>query len=194
VTTNLPVPNIPDECVLVDTVTHWIDLVAVALKSETGRLRLQQTFREYLRQGDEQMTMRILEAARAGHQDADQSLRDYIREKMHRDEFSQLPPALKTYAQEALYRPLAVYPAGRNLADTWMRDVGIAVLVSMAVIHWPPLSATRSRVSKRPRPSACSVVSAALNQRGYPLGERQVERIYGDHNKLAARLSASIPS
>jgi hypothetical protein len=191
-TANLPAPNLLDECAMVDRVAHWIDLVAVALQSETGRLRLRQTFREYLHKGDEQMTMRIVEAARVGHQDADLALRDHIREKIHCNEFSSLPPLLVSYAQEALYRPLAVYPPGRNLADTWMRDIAIAVLVDMALLHWPPLPVTRNRASKRP--SACSVVSEALSRRGHPVGVRQVERIHRDHNKLAARLSASIPA
>jgi hypothetical protein len=191
-TTNLPAANLPDEGTLVDRVTHWIDLVAVALKSETSRLRLQHEIRARLQAGDEQVTIQVIGAARAGHQDADQALRDHIREKIHNNEVSLLPPLLVAYMQEALYRPPAVYPAGRNLANTWLRDLTIAVLVSMALLHWPSLPVTRNRASKSKRPSACSVVSMALSRRGHPMGERQVERIRRDHNKLAARLSASI--
>src|SRR5262249_50101286 len=116
------------------------------------------------------------------------ALRDHIREKMHLEEFASLPPILKSYAQEVLHRKPAVYPKGRNIANSWCRDVAIAVLVSMAAAQWP-LPVTRNRATKRP--SACLIVALALNKRGYPLGERQVERIYRDHNKLAARLDLS---
>ena len=68
-----------------------------------------------------------------------------------------------------------------------MRDIGIAVLVTLAIEQWH-LKATRNRAAKRP--SACSIVAAALAGRGHGLGERRVEAIYRDLDKVAARLSA----
>jgi hypothetical protein len=183
--TTLPA-TIEDE--MVNTIVHWIDLVAAALTSEAGRLRLRHDIRERLRQGTIP-TMQVIAAARAGHQDADLALRELIAEMIDRKE--DLPTTLAGYAQEAMFRAPTTYPPGRNIADTWMRDIGFAVLVTLAADHWR-LPATRNRASKHP--SACYVVSLALNCRGHNIGERQVERIFGNHGKLAERLSASIPT
>jgi hypothetical protein len=173
---------------MVDTIVHWIDLVAQMLTSETGHLMLRKGIQEALQKGTIGV-LQVIEAARAGHEDADLALRQLIIEKLDRHE--DLPVSLASYNQEALFRGPTIYPAGRNIADTWTRDIGIAVLVALAIAHWPPLRPTRNRASKRP--SGCSLVTAALNMRGHPLGERHVERIFADHGKIAVRLSASIP-
>jgi len=171
-----------------DTVAEWVNKVGDRLTSEGSRLALRHYIREMVRSGTIP-TMRVIAAARDGHEDADFALRELAVEMLDRHE--PLPSALAAYVQEALLRAPVTYPQGRNIVDTWLRDIGIAVLVSLTVQRWE-IPATRNRASKRP--SACYIVSLALNQtRRAPIRERQVERIFGSHNKLAVKLSASIP-
>ena len=90
-----------------------------------------------------------------------------------------------------------VAPVGRGRPDETCstiggRDIGIAVMVAMVRMHWPYLTVTRNRATKRP--SASTIVALALRKHGYSLTEWQVERVSGDHNKLAGRLSASMES
>ncbi len=179
---------IDDEEVMVDTVVHWIDLVAQVLTSEAGHRRLQYDIRERLRLGTLE-TVKVIAAAEAGHQDADLALRQFGAQMLDRGEMPDA--ALRGYLVKALLIAPVTYPAGRNIADTWLRDIGIAVLVDLTIVHWPFLKPTRNRASRRP--SASTIVSRALEKRGYTIGEWQVERVFSDHHKLAERLSASIP-
>jgi hypothetical protein len=174
---------------MTDTVAEWVNKVGDRLTSEESRLVLRRSIREMVRSGTIP-TMRVIAAARDGHEDADFALRELAVEMLDRHE--PLPSALAAYVQEALLRAPVTYPQGRNIVDTWLRDIGIAVLVSLTVERWG-VPATRNRASKRP--SACHIVSLALNKtKRAPIPERQVERIFGSHTKLAARLSASIPA
>lgn len=66
------------------------------------------------------------------------------------------------------------------------------MLVSMTAECWG-LKATRNRASERP--SASTIVAAALTRHGFKkLGEWHVEKIFGEHVRLAGRLSASMPA
>ncbi len=182
-------PAAPLETEIAATLDHWIDLVAEALTTDAARTLLRAHIRERVRQGTIP-TMQVIEAARAGHEDADAALRELAAEMLDHGEMP--PAALRTYAQEALVRPPTTYPRGRNLTDFWLRDVAIAVIVAMGVERWSSLPPTRNRASKRP--SMCGLVSLALGRRHISVGERRVEKIYADHGKLAARLSASMPA
>jgi hypothetical protein len=172
---------------MITTVAGWIDKVAVMLTSEAGRLRMRRDIRERLDGGTIE-TMHVIAAAEAGHADADLALRELIAVKLDRRE--ELSVALANYAQRALVMPVVTYPPGRNIADTWMRDVAIAVMVSLVVVQWglPP---TRNAASGLP--SASWIVAKSLARRGFKkLGHRQVGRIYGEHHRLAGRLCASM--
>jgi hypothetical protein len=131
---------------MVDTVAHWIDLVGEALTADAARLTLRRFIRETLRQGTIP-TMQVIAAAEAGHQDADMALREAAAEYISRRE--EMPTEIANYVQRALVMPPVTYPPGRNLADTWLRDVGIAVIVQLAVERWR-LTATRNRASSKP--------------------------------------------
>lgn len=171
---------------MVNTVVEWISRVGVMLIPEIGRARLRRDIGKRLRQGTIER-MRVIEAARAGHEDADHALREFIAEMI--DHGEELPTTLAAYAQEAMFRPPAVYPPGQNIAGTWLRNVTIAGLVAMACATWG-LKPTRNRASTRP--SGASVVAPALKRCGFDIGERQVERIYNEHTQVAFRLSASL--
>lgn len=174
----------------VATVAHWTELVAALLTTESSRTILRNRIREMVRQGTIP-TMQVIAAARDGHQDADYALRELAVEML--DNHDVLPSALAAYVQEALLRPPVSYPPGRNIADTWLRDIGIATLVSLAVERWhPDLPATRNSASKRL--SACYLVSCALGRQGINVAEKRVAKIFGEHGKLAGKLSASMPA
>lgn len=133
-------------------------------------------------------TLKVVTAAEQGHQDADLALRELGAEMLDRGE---MPNAtLRSYLVKALVLAPVSYPPGRNIADTWVRDIGIAIMVALVMARWPHLRATRNRASKRP--SASTIVELALSKRGYSLTEWHIERIHANHNKLAGRLSASM--
>jgi hypothetical protein len=184
--TKLPETILP-EAEMVDVVAHWIDCMSALMTTEAARIVLRDHIRAMVRAGT-LPTMRVIAAARGGHQDADMALRELIAETIDRSEG--LPTALAAYAQEAMFQGPTSYPPGRNLADTWLRDIGIALLVSLAAETWH-LKPTRNRASRRP--SACSIAAAALNRRGHNITEKHVDRIFSDHARVAKRLSASIP-
>jgi hypothetical protein len=178
-------PATSDAADMVSTVRHWVDLVGEFMTAEAGRRVLRSYIRDMLRRGTIP-TMQVIAAAEAGHQDADMALREVAAEYIDRRE--EMPTEVANYVQRALVMPPVTYPPGRNLADTWLRDVCIAVLVRLAVERWD-LPATRSRASKRP--SACSVVTRALTRLN--ITTRRVEKIYGEHGLIARRLYASMP-
>ena len=185
--TNLPTLIESEIDTMVDTVAHWVDHVGAVLTSDAGHLLLRNQIRKMLREGAIE-TLKVVTAAEQGHQDADFALRELGAEMLDRGE---MPNAtLRSYLVKALVTAPVHYPPGRNIADTWVRDIGIAVMVAMVKMHWPYLTVTRNRATKRP--SASTIVALALRKHGHSLTEWQVERVFGDHNKLAGRLSASM--
>ena len=100
-----------------------------------------------------------------------------------------LPPTLlRAYAQDALLQPQVTYTQGRNIGDTWSRDLIIAGLVGTASRSWH-LPNTRSHHSKKTdRLSTCYLVAKALGRHGVNLGERRVEKIFHSQMKNAEAL------
>jgi hypothetical protein len=187
-------PATIDEAEAVETISRWIDVIAVGLRSDTSHLLVRDAIRDILCKGTIPL-MRVITVAEAGYRDADLALREEAAECIDRKE--EMPTELADYAQCALKRSLASYPRGRNLVDTWTRDHGICFLVLQAHSRWNvPVSRSHSRKPSAKEPlSACHLVALALNKRGCSIQERQVERIFGDFvsAKTAKRLSASIP-
>src|SRR5262249_55400075 len=98
--------------------------------------------------------MQVIATAEAGHQDADLALRELAAEYISRRE--EMPTELANYVQRALMLPPVTYPPGRNIVDTWLRDVGIAVMVSLTMVRWElPASRSHSRKPASKRLSAC---------------------------------------
>ena len=142
-------------------VDDWVDRVAELLTAETARLTLRNHIREMLRQGTIP-TMQVIAAARAGHADADLALRQLGVEML--DAGVMPDAALRAYLLEALIQPPVTYPPGRNLADTWMRDVGIALLVRLTAARF---GVRPSRNPAATGASAAALVSRALVRRGH---------------------------
>jgi hypothetical protein len=187
-TPDLPATVIEAEAV--DTIAHWVDLVGEWLTTEASRRVLRHNIRDRLLRQEAGQTMQVIDMAEGGHQDADLALRELAAEYISRHQ--ELPTELANFVQRALLRPPITYPPGRNIADTWVRDIGIAVMVRRAMDQWN-VPATRSHYSRRNRRrSACYLVAVALGNRGINIAERRVEKIHSTHVRLAERLSASM--
>jgi hypothetical protein len=174
---------------MVEIAVQWIDRVSEKLKSEYAHDMLRNHIREMLRQGT-LPTMAVIDAARKGNPHADIALRKRIAEMLDRDE--DMPTSLKAFNQEALfYGPPRRGRGEKNIADLYVRDIGIAIMVDMAIAFWG-LKPTRNRASKQP--SASTIIALALDRRGFKdLSEWQVEKIHRQHKTLTGRLSATIP-
>jgi hypothetical protein len=190
-------PATIDEAKMIDTVAHWLDLVAVTLQTENSRLHVQTVLKRMIRQGTVS-TLRVIEwAERESSVDADIALRQVASEMLDNHEL--LPATIAGYVAKALNRPLPARPR-KDPVDNLLRDQAIAVVVSVAIQRWHPyLPFTRNRASKSP--SACSVGSAALIKRRVNIGERRVEKICQNlfellpaHSAWLASLSASDPA
>jgi hypothetical protein len=172
---------------MVEVAVQWIDRVSEKLKTEYAHGVLRDYIREQLQQGT-LSTKAVIDAARRGNPHADFALRWRIHEMLEYNE--ELPTSLKAYIQDALFTgPLS--DISTNVADLYYPDAAIAIMVKMAIVFWH-LNPTRNRASKRP--SASTVVARALIRRGINVTEWQVEHIHRNHHKLAARLSATIPT
>lgn len=178
------------EAEAVDTIAHWIDLLAQLLTTDAAHAVLRNHIQELLRRGT-LGTMRVIAAAEAGHRDADLALRALAAEYISRRE--EMPTELANYVQRALLQAPVTYPQGHNVADYWLRDIGIAFMVTLAMERWN-LPYSRSHRSKTPGLSASYLVSCALVRRGHVIGERQVERIYAERQDIARKLSALKPA
>jgi hypothetical protein len=188
--TNLPATFIEAEAV--DTIVGWIDVVREKLTSDAARRALREHIRERLFRQEAIPRMQVIAAAEAGNRDADLALRELATEYISRR--VEMPTELANYVQRALMHPPVSDPPGRNIADTWSRDIVIAILVQLTMVTWG-VPATRSHHSKKSgRLSACRLVAVALGRRKHNLTERRVEKIFADHDgKLVERLSATIP-
>jgi hypothetical protein len=184
--TNLPATLVAAQAV--ETITHWIDLFGQGLTRDDARLEARARIREIFCEGTF-WSMRVIAASEAGDRDADLALREMAAEYISRRE--EMPTELANYAQRALMRPPVSYGPGRNFADTSTRDLKIASLVWRAGSRWDvPVSRSHSRKpNAKERLSACYLVALALNKRGCPIQERQVERIFANNRELADRLS-----
>ena len=120
-------------------------------------------------------TTQVIAAARSGNRDADRALREVAAEMLDR---GVLPPTLLRASSGRFVAAAGDLPQGRNIGDTWSRDLIIAGLVGTASRSWH-LPKTRSHHSKKPdRLSTCYLVAKALGRHGINLSERRVEKIF----------------
>ena len=183
--TNVPAPIAAE---ITRALERWYELVRDLMTSDAGRRIVREDICKRLQAGTLE-TAWVIEAANAGHQDADLALRAYAATFADQGRWNELPAQVQGYAVGALLRAPTTYPRGKNFVDTWTRDLGVAVMVDLAAKRWA-LPPTRSRSTEAP--SASYFVSLMLRARGVGLREQQVSRIYSGHNRVAARLAASV--
>jgi hypothetical protein len=189
-TMNLPATVIEAEAD--DLIIRWIDLVADMLTSKDGRRTLQQGFFNALHAGT-LSTAHVIAAAENGVLEAHLALRQYAAEFIDQGREPELSAQVRAYVVKSLLRPIVNRGRGREVADNWRRDLGIAILVDLAAVRWN-VPHTRSHHSKNPgRLSAAYLVSRALVRRHINVSERRVGNIFGDRDKIAGKLSSLIP-
>jgi hypothetical protein len=176
--TQLPATLVEAE--MVKTIAHWLDLADVMLRTENSRRLMLSHLKQLIRQGTIP-ALRVISWANSGHEVADIALREIAAEMLDRGED---PPAtIRYYAAHALTTAPVKRGKGKDAVANWLRDTCIAIVVSVAVERWHPyLPLTRNRASKKP--SACSLVSAALGLRRINVSERRVEKIHSEHAHL----------
>jgi hypothetical protein len=173
------------------TILHWYDdLIGRVMTAEASRAIVREDICKRLQAGTLD-TAWVIQAAESGHQDADLALRAYAATFIDQGRESELLAQVRAYVVRSLLRPPVTYPRGKNIIDVLTRNIAIAVMVDAAAARWS-LAPTRGR--RTDEPSAAYFVGVALRKRGIKLKEQQVNRIHKDHNKLAARLAASIPA
>jgi hypothetical protein len=180
------------EAEMIETTAHWLDLVAANLSTKSSHGFLRARLKTLIRQGTIP-AVRVIEWANAGVVDCDEALREVSAEML--DHGEEIPNTIRGYMAQALLKDRGPHgkDAGRIEIATgnWLRDQCIAVVVSMIVERWN-LRVTRGRASHRP--SACSVMSAALVKRGIIMGEHRVEAIHKSLADLLVQHRARVAS
>jgi hypothetical protein len=159
---------------MVATVRSWVNVVRERMTAEASREWLENMACEYLRQGWSE-TIKVIDAAT---NDGDEIAHAAL---------------VRAFGELAAVRGPVKRPAGRySWTDNWRRDPGIAVLVYFTKETFK-LRPTRNRESKKEKrnrkPSACSVVAAALDRASIIITERRVENIWAG---LAGQVAAFV--
>jgi hypothetical protein len=168
-----------------------IDNARERITPEASWQRLEQFFHAELVHQRTLPTAVILAWAEAGHPAADRAIRIYAAEMIDRGRESELLVQVKGYVIKTLARPFVPYPRGRHVVQNLMRDIWLPLVVQN-VAAGTGLQPTRS--GSTATPSAAYFIALALKKRGFNVSERQLNRIYWDRNKIAARLEASMPA
>ena len=112
-----------------DLIVRWIDEVADGLNSENGRRRLQQGFYEGLHAGTLSTAHVIAAAEKNNVLEADLALRQYAAEFIDQGREPELSAQVRAYAVKSVLGPIVNRGRGREVADNWRRDLGIAMMV-----------------------------------------------------------------
>lgn len=176
------------EIAAIDWIVTNYDRIAPRMSGETARHQIRGKIKEMLAQGV-LPTMRAIELARE-YAAIDDALREHAQEVIERHEM--LPVSLAAYVQRALV-DRTPRGRGRDVVDNFMRDIGIACLVTWTSLNLG-IHPTKNRERSGGKPSACSLVHRALSRNNrMPISERRVETVYTGINTIAARLEAAIP-
>jgi hypothetical protein len=172
----LPTTLSADEAEIITIVEGWIDVVHDKMTTKASRAVLEAGLCDHLKRGLVEIPDAVAWAD-AGCEIADAALcRLYIDMRDRREETT---VTLEAYALKALRRrqPLPRKP-GLMWFDNWTRNVAIAVLVHMTQIRFE-IVATQNREHRRqPKPSATSIVAAALGRHKINITEKTVGNIW----------------
>jgi hypothetical protein len=188
------ITNVPAlvEAEIVDTISHWYELVGEVMRSEAGRRVVEHDLYNQLVAGHFDVDTAV-SLAEAGFGAADWALREWGHDYGDAGRWEELPRQVQGYCIRALrHAPLASYPRGvGDVVDHLTRDIGIQVMIDLASARWG-MPATRA--SGTAAPSAGYFVTLALRKRGIKLKEQAVNRIYWQRGKFGARLAEALIS
>jgi hypothetical protein len=144
--------------------------------------------REMMKRGAQQplAMMDLANMARAGWDLADEAMRELIIEYQHNK--LDMPPTLEAYNMEITDPRRRVRHdgvKGRKTADNVLRDITTTALIG-DVCRTFSLTPTRSRLSKRKRPSGCGIVAQALREEHVTsIEDEAVIRIWARYGAIA---------
>lgn len=179
-----------DEAKVVDILCIEIDNARERITSEASWNVLSQFFYEALLGRHTLSAAEVLAWADAGHPAADRAVRLYAAEMVDQGRDSELLVQVKAYIVKTLLRPFVPFPRGRHVVQNLMRDIWIRDVMQNAAAG-TGLAPTRS--ASTTTPSIGYFLARAMKRKGYAIGERELNRIYWNRNKIAAGLEASMP-
>jgi hypothetical protein len=175
--TKLPAASLNEAEMIAAVTDEWVQPTLFKMTEEYTREFLEAALCDMLRRGaiDE---LQVIEDANRGDEIADAALRLVWYEIRNRREEPSV--TLDAYGMKTVKRGGPVTRGrGQTWHKNWRRNIGIAVLVYMTHRRFG-LTPTRNREQRRrKRPSACSVVAAALGRCRINLSESAVQNIWG---------------
>jgi hypothetical protein len=179
-----------DAARVIGLVCQEIDNARDLITSEASWDLLEQYFYEALLGQHTLDAAVVLGWADAGHPAADRAVRRYGAEVLDAHREGELLAQVRGHIIKILLRPFVPFPKGRHVVQTLMRDVWIPTVIA-SVAAGTGLDPTRSGAT--PTPAAAYFVALAMKRRGFKITEREVNRIYWNRSKIAARLEDSMP-
>jgi hypothetical protein len=150
--------------------------------------RLEQYFYDVLMQRRTEITALIVKFADAGCPASNRALWRYIRHMTDRDAFNDMLVQVRGYVVRASPDD-GPYPQGRP--REFLRNIWIALVIAQVSAHTgiPP-----TRGGATTTPSIAYFLSRAMTRRGTKLGEREVNRIYGERHKVIEAIEGTMPA
>jgi hypothetical protein len=174
----------------VDLICTILDAAAERITTEASWARLEQFIYQQLIQETVLPSVTIVAWAEAGHPAAHRAIRRYGREMKERSRFDNMLVTIKAYVIKTDEQPFVPFPRGRHVVQHLMRDIWLPMVVQN-VADGTGLPPTRG--ASTVEPSSAAYVVQALKRCGAKLKEQQLNRLYWNRHKLAARLEASMP-
>jgi len=170
---------------MVDQVVGWIDQMEMAhrMTPEAWQRRLENSIRPALFAGKLSVMQVIAAAERC--RAIDVALRKTLVEGDLPANIATLP-ALQAYGDRALLRDITADPPG--FEDNYPRDVGITILMTLAMVKWPYLG-KRVKNPASKHVSASMVVAEALNRRHIVnITHHAVVKVFDSYDLIVARM------
>jgi hypothetical protein len=182
------------EAAVVDLIGIEIDNARERITSEASWERLEEFFYQQLvHERDDVRVSRslvIVAWAEAGHPAAHRAVWRFAREMGQRSRFDNMLVAIRHYVLKTPDQSFIPFPRGRHVVQNMMRDIWLPKVIENAA-EGTGLPATRSASTEAP--SIGYFTALAMKKRRVKLKEREINRIYWNRNKIAARLEASMP-
>jgi len=149
--------------------------------------RLEQYLYDVLTQQGAEFTKLIVKWADAGCPASNRALWRYIQHMTDGDRSNDMLVQVRAYVVRA--SPDGPYPQGRP--REFLRDIWITLVMQQVSAH---MGVTATRSGGTASPSVAYFLSRLFERRGVKLGEREINRIYSDRQKLIEAIAGSMPA